>query len=121
MAKKLTAAEWDNILLNRAYGMSNAKSAEKLGLGGNTVNATLAAFDAVKDEDWTKCCHLIVTYKLTLDVFNWAAQKTGKTIPQVIPQAYEKYQEDQRKKNLADVKAKEAAAGNPPAPVGGGA
>lgn len=119
MARKLTSNDWDAILLNRAYGMSNTKSAEKLGIGSNSVNAALMAFDAVKEEDWAKCCNLIVTYSLGLEVFNWAAQKTGKSIPQIIPQAYEKYIDDKRKKNLAEIKAKEHVEKSATAPDGG--
>lgn len=118
MGKKLTPADWDAILLNRAYGMNNQKSALALETSTTSVSATLQAFDAVRDEDWTKCCNLIVSYDMGLEVYQWAAQKQGKTIPPIIAQSYEKWKEDRRKKNLEAVKAKEEAA-KPAAQMGG--
>ena len=122
MARKLEPANWEQIVLNRTFGMNNAKNADKAGVSTASVQATLGAFDAVKDEDWAKCCNIIVTYDCGLEVFQWAAQKTGKTVPPIIAQSYEKYKEDRRLKNLAEAKAKEQPPKEAtPAQNGGGA
>lgn len=107
MSAKSTPEGWEAIVLNRAFGMSNTKSAEKLGISATSVGAYLQAFDAIKDEDWAKCCNLIVSYNIGIEFFNWAAQKQGKTVPPILLSAYEKYKDDRRKKNIEAAKAKE--------------
>lgn len=119
MGKKLTPETWEAIIMNRAFGMSNGKSAERLETSTTSVQPTLQAFDAVATEDWAKCCNLIVTYDLGIELFQWAAQKTEKTIPPVIAQSYEKWKEDRRRKNLAAIKQKEETEAKPAPPNGG--
>lgn len=107
MGKKLGPAEWEQIVMNRTYGMNNAKNAETVGVSTASITSTLAAFDAVKDQDWAKCCNIIVTYDTGIEVFNWAGQKTGRQIPPIIQQSYEKWREEKRRQNLDALKAKE--------------
>lgn len=107
MGKKLGPAEWEQIVMNRVYGMSNAKNSEAVGVSTASITSTLAAFDAVKEQDWAKCCNIIVTYDTGIEVFNWAGQKTGRQIPPIIQQSYEKWREERRKQNLDALKTKE--------------
>lgn len=57
--------------------------------------------------------------QLGIELFQWAAQKTEKTIPPVIAQSYEKWKEDRRRKNLAAIKQKEETEAKPAPPNGG--
>lgn len=109
MGRRLNAEIWEKILINRTYGRTISAIAQEFEVSNTAVTSTLAAFDAVKDEDWAKCCNLIVTYDMAVDVFEWAAQKTGKKIPEVIPQAYEKWKEDRKKRRTPAEKKPEAA------------
>lgn len=114
MGAKLGVTEWEKILLNRAYGLGTGANAQDVGVSGSTVNSVLAAFDAVKDRDWAKACNVITTYDTSLEVFQWAAKKTGTTLPVMVSQAYDRWLEERRKKRLGEVKQKEANNAPPP-------
>ena len=116
MAKLLGVEEWEKIVLNRACGMNNARNAEDVGRSTSAVTATLAAFDAVKERDWAKACNVITTYDCNMEVFQWAAKKTGTTIPAIVPQAYDKWVDDRRKKRLEALKQQETASAPQPSP-----
>ena len=107
MGAKLGVAEWEKIILNRAYGLGTGANAQDVGVSGSTVNSVLAAFDAAKERDWAKACNVITTYDTSLEVFEWAARKTGTTVPANVKAAYDKWLEERRKKRLGDVKQKE--------------
>lgn len=109
MGRKLGVEDWEKIVLNRAFGMNNAKNATDAGVSTASVTSTLAAFDATKERDWAKACNVITTYDTTLEVFEWAAKKTGTTIPATVKAAYDKWLDERRQKRLADVKQQEAA------------
>ena len=114
MGKNLGVQDWEKVIFNRACGMSNAKNAQDIGCSATSVQVILNAFDATKDRDWTRCCNTIVTYDATIELFQWAAKKTGTTVPPVVQQAYDKWLDERRQKRLQEVKKQEEA--NKPAP-----
>lgn len=104
MARKLNAEDWQKIVLGRTYGKTYKEIAESVGITDGAVNTVLAAFDTVKAQDWAKCCHLIVSRNMTIEVFKWAAEQCGVELPETVLNAYDAYQarrRETRSKSLA--------------------
>lgn len=114
--KNLTQQELDSILFHRALGLSYKQIAEKLEISEQSAQNVIDAFEAVKEEDWARCCNLIVKRVMGIKAFRWAADRLGKEIPQVVETAY---QEDLDKRNEANAK-KKAEAPLPAAPPAAG-
>lgn len=74
---KLTPVEWEQIIINRAFGMGTVANAKAVGLTRQAVGNVLDAFDSVKEQDWAKACNMIVTRYMTLDVFKWSARSAA--------------------------------------------
>lgn len=53
----LTPAEWEKIIINRAFGMSTEENAKAMELTRNGVLNVLNAFDCVKEQDWARACN----------------------------------------------------------------
>lgn len=85
---KLTANEWDQILLRRAYGMSNIAISKELNIPKSVISGVLKAFDAVKDGDWEACVGLVANWRLNIMLLEWAAEKTGVELPEMVRTAY---------------------------------
>lgn len=85
---KLTANEWDQILLRRAYGMSNTAISKELNISKSVISGVLKAFDAVKDCDWEVCVDLVANWRLNITLLEWAAEKTGVELPEMVRTAY---------------------------------
>ena len=96
MARKLTPEDWEKIVLNRTFGKTYKEIAESVGITDGAVNTVLAAFDTVKAQDWAKCCHLIVSRNMTIEVFKWAAERCGVELPDVVLKSYDDYQARRR-------------------------
>ena len=112
---KLTPVEWEQIIINRAFGMGTVANAKAVGLTRQAVGNVLDAFDSVKEQDWAKACNLIVTRCMTLEVFKWSAEKCGIELPEVVVKAYDDYIEKRRAEN-AQKKAAAASKAPEPAP-----
>lgn len=85
---KLTANEWDQILLRRAYGMSNIAISKEMNISKSVICGVLKAFDAVKDSDWDACVDLVANWRLNITLLEWAAEKTGVGLPEMVRTAY---------------------------------
>lgn len=112
---KLTLVEWEQIIINRAFGMGTVANAKAVGLTRQAVGNVLDAFDSVKEQDWAKACNMIVTRYMTLEVFKWSAEKCGIELPEVVVKAYDDYIEKRRAEN-AQKKAAAASKAPEPAP-----
>lgn len=110
---KLTPVEWEQIIINRAFGMGTVANAKAVGLTRQAVGNVLDAFDSVKEKDWAKACNMIVTRYMTLEVFKWSAEKLGIELPEVVVKAYDDYKEQRR----AEYTKKKAADSEAPDPV----
>ena len=86
---KMTAIDWDQMLLRRAYGMGVNATARDLGISQSVVSNAFAAFDAVKAADWDKCYQLITAGRQNIELFKWAAEKTGAKLPKSLFDAYD--------------------------------
>lgn len=106
---KTTSIDWDQMLLRRAYGMGVNATARDLETSPSVVSGVFSAFDAVKATDWEKCCQLISKSRLSLDLFKWAAEKTGVELPEMVTEAYNN--------RLATDKARAAMGKTPVEPV----
>ncbi|MBQ9662224.1 MAG: hypothetical protein IJV40_03615 [Oscillospiraceae bacterium] len=71
---------WDEILQHRAYGLTAAESAEKLGVSEATINTTRSVFDAVRKRDWM-AAEKLAARRLSFGIFEWASKKTGNELP----------------------------------------
>ena len=109
----LTPAEWEKIIINRAFGMSTEENAKAMELTRNGVLNVLNAFDCVKEQDWARACNLIVSRSMNIGVFKWSAEKCGVELPWDVVKAYEDYKEKRR----AEKAAKMAEAQKAPEPV----
>ena len=119
---KLTPAEWEQIILNNAYGMSYEANAAAIGISPTAVRKAVDAFDAVKAEDWARACNLIVGQSMSLDIFKWAAEKFNKPIPESLEVAYNKRTaEFNASRQMQRAAAKESAAPVVKSEIGGGA
>lgn len=110
---KLTHVEWEQIIINRAFGMGTVANAKAVGLTRQAVGNVLDAFDSVKEQDWAKACNLIVTRNMTMEVFKWSAEKCGVELPEVVVQAYDKYLEKRRSEYKTAVDASKEKKGVP--------
>lgn len=107
--------EWEQIVINNAFGMSYDENAAAVGISASAVRKAVDAFEAVKADDWAKACNLIVTQNMGLNIFKWAAGKLNKQIPEVLEAAYKKRTaEFNASRQMLRAAAKESAA----APVG---
>ena len=111
--KDLTPAEWEKIIINRAFGMSTEENAKAMELTDSGVMNVLNAFDCVKEQDWARACNLIVSRSMNIEVFKWSAQKCGVVLPEIVVKAYEDY----KAKRRAEKAAKMAEAQKAPEPV----
>lgn len=110
---KLTPVEWEQIIINRAFGMGTVANAKAVGLTRQAVGNVLDAFDSVKEQDWARACNLIVSRYMTLEVFKWSAEKCGMELPEVVVQAYDKYLEKRRSEYKTAVDAPKEKKGVP--------
>lgn len=85
---KLTSVEWEQILLHRAYGISNIEISKKMNISKSVISAVLKAFDAVKGCDWEACVDLVTNWRINIALFEWAAEKTGVELPETVRTAY---------------------------------
>ena len=109
----LTPAEWEKIVINRAFGMSTEENAKAMELTRSGVRNVLNAFDCVKEQDWARACNLIVSRTMNIEVFKWSAEKCGVELPEIVVKAYEDY----KAKRRAEKAAKMAEAQKAPEPV----
>lgn len=82
--------EWEQIVINNAFGMSYDENAASVGISASAVRKAVDAFEAVKADDWAQACNLIVTQSMGLNIFKWAAGKLNKQIPETLEAAYRK-------------------------------
>lgn len=99
----LTPAEWEKIIINRAFGMSTEENAKAMELTRNGVRNVLNAFDCVKEQDWARACNLIVSRSMNIEVFKWSAEKCGVELPEIVVKAYEDYKEKRRAEKAAKI------------------
>lgn len=105
---RTTINDYEQIMLRRAYGMGNNAIARDLELAPNIVSGVLNAFDAVKAANWDRCCELITKWRLSLELFKWAASKTGVELPEAVISAY---------KNRLSADKEKAASKKPVEPI----
>lgn len=89
MGASMKARIWEEMMLCRAYGKGVNATARELNISQSVVSGAFNAFDAVKANDWNRCCQLITGSRLSIDLFKWAAEKTGVELPDSLEKAYQ--------------------------------
>lgn len=87
----MTNADRDQIVMNAtAFGMSMKESAAATGWTEGAVGVVLNTLDMVKRDEWEKLAYKVATSGFGIPGIEWAAQRTRKTVPQLIYDAAKK-------------------------------
>ena len=90
MPRKFNADTYERIITERlVFGKSSKAIADELGAGRSSVDAIVYGFNAVKAGDWDKVCGMIESNACAFSYIQWAAQKCGTEIPDMVVQAQE--------------------------------
>ena len=92
---------YEKIVTDRlVFGVPISKIAKEVERNTTSVRCVVDAFQGVRDDNWERCAFLIDKEKIPLSVFNWAAEKLGKQLPQALETVY-----DERKARHREYKA----------------
>lgn len=102
--RKYGKEQFEEVILQRAFGKGTSAIADELGCSKNFTTCVAIVFDAVKNREWDKAVEAFIRYRPTMSLMDWAARKTGTTVPLEVKQKIEHELDASRKKMLEDVK-----------------
>ena len=113
-APKLDRNLYEQIVTSRfVFGKSIEQISKEIGKGHSSIQNVVYGFESVRDEDWQRAENMIVKASVPMGLFEWAAEKLGKTLPGSLETAYE----NNRKGKNAQRTAKATEETAPPVPA----